>query len=152
MENLFFQNDVAPMKEPYNLREKSEAPLKEIDSILLNYAKFTNAKVLFNYRDYPSRTIYWRKGRRINFIQIRLNADDSIYDNNIMSYDIFACSYKILFPILTFWNMRFDTGSNKCRKVGMIVSPINPEMLSSLLDTSFDFLAKRTFKLGTVLK
>lgn len=128
------------MKEPYSLREKSEVPLKGIDSILLNYAKFANAKVLFNYRDYPSRTIYWRRGRKINFIQIRLNAADSNYDDNIISYDVFACSYKILFPLLTFWNMRFDTGRNGCRKVGMIVSPINPEELSSLLDTSFNFL------------
>jgi hypothetical protein len=141
MEDLFFQNDGAPMKEPYSLREKSEGPLKGIDSILLNYAKVANAKVLFNYRDYPSRTIYWRKGRRINFIQIRLNIDDSSYESNIISYDVFACSYKILFPLLTFWNMRFDTGSNECRKVGTIVSPINPEELSSLLDTSFGFLA-----------
>jgi hypothetical protein len=123
------------MNVAYSLRETSERPLREIDDILFRYVRTNRAKLLFNYRDYPSRTIYWKKGRQIRFIQIRLDAIQSNYHDAALRYDVFECSYKIFFPLLTFWNARFDVGRTGCKKVGTLISPIDQEKLSYLLNS-----------------
>lgn len=96
------------MNTAFSLRERTEKPLIEIDNTLSQYARTINAEILYNYRDYPSRTIYWRSGRIVRYIQLRLDDHDSDYEKNIIYYNIHACSYKILIPLLSFWNIRFD--------------------------------------------
>jgi hypothetical protein len=128
------------MKKPFSLREQSEKPLKEIDTVLSDYAGSMNANILLNYRDYPSRTIYWRRGRVVKYIQIRLSETESDPGANIMRYRVFACSYRIRLPFLHFWNMRFDAPSTKCTQLGTLESPVDTEELRSLLNASVNAL------------
>ena len=128
------------MRKSFSLREQSEKPLKEIDTVLSDYAGSMNAHMLLNYRDYPSRTIYWRRGRVVKYIQIRLSESDSHYDANIMRYRVFACSYRIRLPFLHFWNMRFDAPSTKCAQLGTLESPVDTGELRNLLNASLNAL------------
>jgi hypothetical protein len=131
------------MQKAFSLREKSEKPLTEIDQLLLGFSSSTKARLLKNYRDYPSRTIYWRKGRCVSYIQIKLNDDTSNYEENVIKYNVFACKYKIWFPLLNFWNMRFDQSSSHCEQIGEIQSPIDLDEVADFLDKALGLLRKK---------
>lgn len=119
---------------PFSLRKKAEAPLIEIDDELRGYASAVSAKILYNYRDYPSRTIYWKEWKTVKYIQIRLDETSSVYEQNIFYYSIYSCSYKIRMPILCFWNMYFDISKKNCREFGKLKSPINFRQFISLIE------------------
>jgi len=129
------------MYDSFELREKEEEPLIAIDPILINYAKKIKAKIFNNYRDYPSRTIYWKRGRTVKFVQLKLEmpSSDSEINNNkeYFRYHVFVCNYKIIIPFLNFWNARFDVGGSNCQKIGTLKTPINANNLIEILEKSF---------------
>lgn len=128
------------MDEPFKLRDISEQPLISADIYFSEFSQSVKAKVLSNYRDFPSRTIFWKKGRTVYFIQIILDANASTFENSNILFNVYACSYKIKLPVLTFWNMRFDISNNKCEKIHVLQAPIQKSDLFKTLDDAYQKL------------
>lgn len=141
-EGYFSHNRRSVLHNFNELRNREESALKAVDNIISDFALRLNGKIFHNYRDYPSRTIYWKERRTVKYIQIRLNlrTDGSNHSEDIYRYEVFTSYYRIVFPILNFWNMRFDANTKHYNKIGELCSPINQENLSNLLHKAYSSL------------
>lgn len=126
-------------RESYIHREKSELPLIELDQKIRAYSKPLGIHILANYRDFPSRTFYTRVGRTVKFLQIKLNPDSSDFDNNILCYDVYKCSYRIKIPLLCFWNTYFEINDRNCEKIAQLEAPLEIDVVSKMIHELMGF-------------
>ena len=136
------RHDMKPEVEPCSLRGKLEKPLLEVDEVITRFSKemgHIRTSVLSDYRDGVNRTIFWRKGRMVQYIQIRLIPnEEEVY--NTIHYKVFACAYKIRVPFLHFGNARFGGWGQYRKDIGILQAPIDRQKLENLLKEAYQIL------------
>lgn len=83
--------------------------LIRIDEILAEFSREHNARLFRNYRDIPSRSLFWWDKGLLKFIQLK--------DVSGGSLELWVGAYRLPIPLMNFWTVYLDLPNDFCKKL-----------------------------------